>query len=132
MARGMRPDDLLRIAFLSDPQIAPDGERIAYVVTTLSEERDEYLTNVFVIDRAGGDPRQLTRGPKRDRRPTWSPDGRQIAFHAHMASCAGEPAARNALCAIKVRDGAPRTIVTMPPHVDAGPGLTWFAKPRKR
>jgi dipeptidyl aminopeptidase/acylaminoacyl peptidase len=39
--RAMVPQDLTRIRFVSDPQIAPDGRTVAFVVTTLSEEKDE-------------------------------------------------------------------------------------------
>jgi dipeptidyl aminopeptidase/acylaminoacyl peptidase len=49
----MRPDDLTRIQFVTDPQLSPDGRRIAFVVTTLSEERDEYLANIWIVDSAG-------------------------------------------------------------------------------
>jgi dipeptidyl aminopeptidase/acylaminoacyl peptidase len=42
--RAMAPQDLTRIRFVSDPQIAPDGRTVAFVVTTLSEEKDEYLS----------------------------------------------------------------------------------------
>ena len=44
--RGMIPEDLTRILFVTDPQISPDGRRVAFVVTSLSEERDEYLANI--------------------------------------------------------------------------------------
>src|SRR5205823_10303982 len=74
------PLDITRIAWISDPQIAPDGRRVAFVATTLSAERDEYLGNVWVVDMAGGAPRRFTAGPKRDRQPRWSPDGRRLAF----------------------------------------------------
>src|SRR5438270_7182341 len=76
----MVPHDLTRIRFVGDPAISPDGSRVAFTVTTLSEERDEYLTNIWLVDLAGGVPRRLTSGPKRDRSPRWSPDGRRIAF----------------------------------------------------
>ncbi len=78
--RGMTPQDLTRIRFVSDPQISPDGRRVAFVVTTLSEERDEYLANIWVVDTAGGAPRRFTSGPKRDTAPRWSPDGHRLAF----------------------------------------------------
>jgi len=39
--RGMVPEDLTRLLFVTDPQLSPDGRRIAFVVTSLSEERDE-------------------------------------------------------------------------------------------
>jgi dipeptidyl aminopeptidase/acylaminoacyl peptidase len=53
-ARAMVPQDLTRIRFVSDPQIAPDGRTVAVVVTTLSEEKDEYLSNIWIVSAAGG------------------------------------------------------------------------------
>jgi dipeptidyl aminopeptidase/acylaminoacyl peptidase len=78
--RGMVPQDLTRIAFVTDAQISPDGRRIAFVIASLSEERDEYLSNIWIIDAAGGEPRRFTAGPRRDVEPRWSPDGRRLAF----------------------------------------------------
>jgi dipeptidyl aminopeptidase/acylaminoacyl peptidase len=78
--RPMVPEDLLRIRFAGDPQLHPDGRRIAFVVTTLSEERDEYLSTIWIVDVEGGDPRPFTRGSRRDTAPRWSPDGRWLAF----------------------------------------------------
>ena len=69
-ARGMVPEDLTRIQFVTDPQIAPDGRRIAFVVTRLSEERDEYLSNIWIVDATGGTPRRFTAGPRRDLEPS--------------------------------------------------------------
>jgi dipeptidyl aminopeptidase/acylaminoacyl peptidase len=78
--RAMTPQDITRIRFVSDPQIAPDGRRVAFVVTTLSEEKDQYLSNIWVVDTAGGEPRRFTTGPRRDTAPRWSPDGGWLAF----------------------------------------------------
>lgn len=79
--RAMVPQDITRIAWVSDPQIAADGGRVAFVVTTLSEERDEYGSSIWVVAAdGGGAPRRFTAGPKRDRDPRWSPDGTRLAF----------------------------------------------------
>ena len=78
--RAMVPQDLTRIRFASDPQIAPDGRTVAVVVTTLSEEKDEYLSNIWIVSAAGGEPRRFTTGPRRDTAPRWSPDGSRLAF----------------------------------------------------
>lgn len=78
--RAMTPEDITRIRWISDPQISPDGRRVAFVVTTLSAEKDEYFSNIWVVDTAGGEPRRFTNGPKRDTAPRWSPDGRFLAF----------------------------------------------------
>src|SRR5437773_6737635 len=84
-ARGMVPEDLTRILFVTDPQVSPDGRRIAFVVTSLSDERDEYLSNIWIVDAAGGAPRRFTAGPRRDIEPRWSPDGARLAFLSERA-----------------------------------------------
>ncbi len=83
--RGMVPEDLTRILFVTDPQLSPDGRRIAFVVTSLSEERDEYLANIWIVETAGGVPRRFTAGPRRDVEPRWSPDGARLAFLSERA-----------------------------------------------
>src|SRR6266852_7972601 len=77
---AMTPQDITRIRFVSDPQLSPDGRRVAFVVTMLSEDQDEYLSNIWVVDTTGGEPRRFTTGPKRDTAPRWSPDGSRLAF----------------------------------------------------
>jgi dipeptidyl aminopeptidase/acylaminoacyl peptidase len=74
--RPFEPHDITRIRWVSDARIAPDGSRVAYVLTTLDEARDEYLSQLWL---AGAD-RPFTTGPKRDTAPRWSPDGRWLAF----------------------------------------------------
>ena len=83
--RGMAPEDLTRILFVTDAQISPDGRRIAFVVTTLSDERDEYLSNIWIVGTAGGEPHRFTAGPRRDLEPRWSPDGTRLAFLSERA-----------------------------------------------
>ncbi|HEU5188052.1 MAG TPA: S9 family peptidase [Methylomirabilota bacterium] len=79
--RPMRPDDILKIRFVSDPRISPGGRRVAFVLTSLSQERDEYLSNIWMVDTTGGaPPRRFTTGPGRDTAPRWSPDGARLAF----------------------------------------------------
>jgi TolB protein len=45
------------------------------VFTSIREQED-----VFISRSDGSGLRQLTNDPANDRRPTWSPDGKQIAF----------------------------------------------------
>ena len=80
--RAMTPQELTRIRFVSDPHLSPDGRCVAFVVTVLSAEQDEYLANIWVVDTAGGTPRRFTTGAGRDTSPRWSPDGRYLAFVA--------------------------------------------------
>jgi len=100
--RPMVPEDLFRIRFVSDPQISPDGRRVAFVVTTLSEARDEYLSTIWMVGADGGEVRPFTRGPGRDTAPRWSPDGRWLAFVSER-----ERKAKGQLHAIPADGGEP-------------------------
>ena len=74
LTRGMTDDE--------DPAWSPDGNRIAFVSRQVPEPREDGNTDIFVIDaRPGATARRLTDFPGPDGgRPTWSPDGKWIAF----------------------------------------------------
>lgn len=76
--RAVQADDVYRIRQVLDPQIAPDGGRIAFVIKQADRDKNEYVSNVYVA-RPDGDIRQFTSGG-RDSTPRWSPDGRWLAF----------------------------------------------------
>jgi dipeptidyl aminopeptidase/acylaminoacyl peptidase len=77
-SRPLEPADLYRLRLVSDPQIAPDGSRIAFVRRHMDEEKNDYVSNIFVVDREGS-VAQFTSGGK-DAAPRWSPDGKWLAF----------------------------------------------------
>jgi TolB protein len=62
------------VAFQIDPAYSPDGSRIAFASAR------EGTLDVYVMNADGSDTRRLTSTPANDGQPTWSPDGRQIAF----------------------------------------------------
>jgi dipeptidyl aminopeptidase/acylaminoacyl peptidase len=72
------PEDLLRFVHVSDARVSPDGRRIAFV-RKHAGEKNEYVTNIWMVDVAGGEPRQFTAGGK-DTHPRWSCSGDRIAF----------------------------------------------------
>jgi dipeptidyl aminopeptidase/acylaminoacyl peptidase len=80
----MRPEHLTAYASLSDPQLHPDGARIAFVVSRMNFEADRYDQTIWVWDGAAST--QFTHGPV-DFRPRWSPEGDRLAF----LRASGEP-----------------------------------------
>jgi dipeptidyl aminopeptidase/acylaminoacyl peptidase len=78
--RALTVDDLLALPVVGDPQLSPDGRRVAYTVTEYSLADNRGTTRIWLADLAGGAARRLTGGPGSDRQPRWSPDGRTLAF----------------------------------------------------
>ncbi|MCW3979035.1 MAG: S9 family peptidase, partial [Candidatus Bathyarchaeota archaeon] len=78
--RRIKIEDLRRFKFMSDPQISPDGEEIAFVLSTVDYKEDAYERHIWIADRASGKVEQFTHGTGSDTYPRWSPDGSQLLF----------------------------------------------------
>lgn len=84
--RPIAPEDLYRFTYVSDPQLSPDGETIAFVRTTVDKEADAYRSQIWVVPVDGDRPaRRFTAGPN-DSAPRWSPDGKMLAFLGRRGS----------------------------------------------
>jgi len=77
--RNITEKDLFSFVWIGDPQVSPDGSRIAYVRVTVNDRKDGYNTSIWTVSTASGETRQLTSGI-RDSTPRWSPDGQYLCF----------------------------------------------------
>ncbi len=64
--------------------IAPDGEQVAFAWS--GEKFDN--TDIYVTLVGSTDVRRLTTDPADDYAPSWSPDGRRIAFLRRVGNAA--------------------------------------------
>jgi dipeptidyl aminopeptidase/acylaminoacyl peptidase len=109
----MRAEDLLKFVWVADPQISPDGTKIAFTRVHVDEEEDEYRTSIWLIETGapeGTAPRALTTGPF-DSQPRWAPDGSRLAFVRRKAS--KEPGEAAQLCVLPMTGGEPATLTLL-------------------
>jgi dipeptidyl aminopeptidase/acylaminoacyl peptidase len=64
--------DLAKIKAVSDPQISPDGKRVAFVHTTMDFEKDAYVNDIWLADTATGKSEPFTQGRGKDKNPSAS------------------------------------------------------------
>ncbi|HRF60431.1 MAG TPA: S9 family peptidase [Fimbriimonadaceae bacterium] len=80
--RPITAEDLLRIEFVGDPQVSPDGTRILFSKRHIVADKNKYVGNLFTVDVDTGTVTQWTQGEAGAGGGRWSPDGQSIAFVA--------------------------------------------------
>jgi dipeptidyl aminopeptidase/acylaminoacyl peptidase len=99
-------DSYLALQNVGDPQLSPDGKRVAYTVGTVSLQDNRTVSRVWLAELAGGPPRALTQGPGSDRSPRWAPDGKSLAF---ISSREGGPQ----IWVLSLAGGEPQKVSTL-------------------
>ena len=80
--RSLTLDDHSRILAVGDPQRSPDGQWVAYTVTTIDADKDRRNTDIWMVKWDGSQQLQLTSSPDGESSPRWSPDNKYLAFVA--------------------------------------------------
>jgi dipeptidyl aminopeptidase/acylaminoacyl peptidase len=76
--RFLTEKDLFDFIWVANPQLSPDGTRVAFTRVTVDEKRTNYETSIWIAATGGKEtPIRMTNG-KHDAQPRWSPDGRHI------------------------------------------------------
>jgi dipeptidyl aminopeptidase/acylaminoacyl peptidase len=72
--------DMVAMDRVSDPQVSPDGQWVAFVVRKTDLDANRGRTDVWLVRTDGTGLRQLTSHPEADVNPRWGPDSRTIWF----------------------------------------------------
>ena len=108
--------EMMKLRRLADPQVSPDGSRVAFALTEVDLAGGKRNTDLWLVPVAGGEPRRITSSPASDSRPRWSPDGTQIAF---LSARDGS----SQVWALDLAGGEPRKLTSLATGVD---GFEWI------
>jgi dipeptidyl aminopeptidase/acylaminoacyl peptidase len=80
--RAFTPNDWYRVTTLSSPALSPDGQRVAFTVTTVVTAENKRHSEIWVVGAEGGNPVRYTSPSVESSQPRWSPDGRLLLFNS--------------------------------------------------
>ncbi len=118
--RRITEKDLFDFVWVADPQLSPDGSRVAFTRVVVDDKRAGYETSIWIVPV--GSPqsgpvdaaaRRLTGG-KHDSQPRWSPDGRRLAFVRGAEKGADGKPAPSQIAVLSLAGGEAWTITDLP------------------
>ncbi len=78
--RPLKIDNIFKIQDVRDPQLSPDGNWVAYVVSTTDAKADKSSTDIWMVSFDGKTTRRITYSTDSESSPRWSPDGKFLSF----------------------------------------------------
>lgn len=78
--RVLNPSDVYKLKSVSDPQLSPEGNWVAYVLSTPDSAKDKYDSDIWMINWQGTESIRLTASAEGENKPRWSPDGKYLTF----------------------------------------------------
>lgn len=110
-------DFIYRLRRVSDPQLAPGGDWVAYTVTTVDSAKDSRDADIWMTSWDGTQTVRLTSSPANETAPRWSPDGRSLAFLSGRQDGDG-----NQVWVLDRRGGEAQRLTTIKGGID---GMQW-------
>ena len=80
--RPFAPEDIHRVREVRELAISPDGDWIAYTLSTTHVDEDERRSDLYLVSWDGDTRVQLTHSEGSESSPRFSPDGKSISFLA--------------------------------------------------
>lgn len=87
--RKLQPNDVYKLKTVSSAQVSPDGNWVAYVLTSVDSAKDKRNSDVWMVRWDGQETVQLTHTPDGESSPQWSPDGKYLSFTSSRQGAKG-------------------------------------------
>ncbi|HEY0180228.1 MAG TPA: S9 family peptidase, partial [Dokdonella sp.] len=113
-AEGPHPfdvHDLVMMDRVSDPNLSPDGTRVAFQVRETDYDANKGANGIWIAPIGGGRPTRLTDKASNATSPRWAPDGASVYFLAPKDGVAE-------VWQVDAKGGAPRQLTWSPLDVD--------------
>lgn len=78
--RALEIDDMFKIKRISQTTLSPDGQFVAFVLTTINYDENKGTSDIWIIDLKSGEKRNLTNTSYSENSPYWFPDSKHLAF----------------------------------------------------
>ena len=112
--RVLTADDMFRMEAVSEPQISPDGEWIAYLVGTANRDADEFQSSIWMVSWDGKQQLPVTRPSSDVSEARWSPDGRYLSYLGKT----GDPE-HSQVMLLDRRGGEPRALTSVTDDIES-------------
>jgi dipeptidyl aminopeptidase/acylaminoacyl peptidase len=119
----MTPESMWALQRVGEPALSPNGQAAVVPISRFDVARDVRISDLYLVPTAGGPMRQLTADEANEATPSFSPDGRFIAFVARRSGDR-EPQ----LYVLPTDGGEARRITSVPTGVVAP---KWFSDSRR-
>ena len=82
--------DIFDLEFALDPQVSPDGSRVAYLRQSMDIMTDRTSTDVWIVDTDGGNHRPVLSGTRSFSSHRWSPSGDRLLYISNAGNRGAE------------------------------------------
>jgi Tol biopolymer transport system component len=105
--RPLTVDAFLALKTVGDPRPSPDGDLVAYTVSTISLKDNRSVSRIHLVEVASGRSRELATGDGSARAPRWTSDGKSLAF---ISTADGGPQ----IWRVVIDSGRPAKVTSVP------------------
>lgn len=121
--RPITTDDYHALKAVGDPVFSPDGKWLAYPTTRVDRAANRRVTTISLVPSDGSTPpRPMTANSVSSSGPSWSPDGRMLAFYSVRPLPGDDASARSQLYLLSLEGGEPRRLTSLANGVS---GCVW-------